>query len=565
MGKWIRVIPFAAAAVIIGLIQTVLLANERIKPYPNPFGRATVLAHPATAAETVQMLGEGAFAYRSGDSLVMVTTDAEGNAAETTRPLPAPGLFSDAQLTADSAVWIGDGGKLYGAEWSGSAWSAMRLLAEGGGMKGLSAVGGGVPGSDRVLLRYDEQALYAGVYRKGAEVTWSKLDLPNISSLAAASDPTDGGVGVVYATEHNGRVSLGFVKLAARSLQPVLQSKLKEVELASYNRLEHIAVGSDRSVWTAAYTISSSKSGKSYARLLTFPGDRPQAAEEIRLDLPVKRDAAVPAGSAAVPAGTSDAATGADVSDTVLHPAFVANPPGTSELVVSSVYVKNRRLTSQEVYRIGLTGGKPQLPAALVSHSAGFADYPALAYDGQGHALAVWLEPKGDDSYLVHYTSNLEPYRTRTDKLTGADYQRSAETLPLLWGIALLTALLSLKWIVLPAAYLLVLYTLREAHYDNHPALHFGISLGLYLASKLVLLGDYRKPQALELMPPAVQSVAAHLAIVALIAVLAYVSTKLLHRDADYRNAGLELLYFVALDIWMTNLWFAYFMSPASL
>lgn len=561
MRKWIKIIPFAAAAVVIGILHTMLLSNERVKPYPDPFGRATSLAHPATSAGPVQFIGGGSFAYRTGDALAIVTTDAEGRAAETTRPLPDTGLFSDAQLTAESAVWIGDGGKVYAAEWSGSAWSAKRALADGGGTKGLLAVAATTgAGSERVLLRYDEQALYAGSYKAGAAVKWTKLDLPDIRRMAAAVSPADGSIGVVYATERNGSFSLGFVKLAAGSLQPSQQSKLKDVELASYNRLEDLALGSDRSAWSAAYTISSSKSGKSYVRLLTIPGDRPEAAEDRKLDLPIR---AADAAASGVPAGTSAAA--ADVSDTVLHPAFVVSPSGTPELVVSSVYVKNRRLTSQEVYRIGISGGKAQLPPLMVSRNAGFAAYPALAYDSHGHALAAWLEPKADGFNQVYYASDQESYRARTDKLTGADYRRSAETLPLLWGIGLLTAILSLKWIVLPGVYLLVLYTWREAHYDNHPGLHFGVSLGLYMASKLILLGDYRKPQALELMPPALQSVYVHLAIVALIAVMAYFCTRLLRRDPDDRNAGLELLYFVLLDIWATNLWFAYFFSPASL
>ncbi|MBD0378911.1 hypothetical protein [Paenibacillus sedimenti] len=531
-------VPFLIIILMIGTIHTWMLAKEQSKPYPEPFGRATALPQPATDGGPVQIVGEGAFAYRSGSTLIYMKVKEDGQYVSETRPIPDTELFSSYKLTGNEAFWIGSGNKLYASEWSQGVWSPRKELS-GSAITGFQTTS--EPNGKRVLLAYSELELYAGIYKAGRAVSWSKLDIPGISRVQGVLDK-DGSIIVVYSAGKDGIVSIGYAKLEADTLRPLQEDKLKDVELAAFNKMEELEFSTYGTSMIAAYRISSSKSGKSYLRILSFPLDHPVTVEDHELQIPV---------------------TASSLSDTILHPTFAKAPSGELSLLVSSVYEKNRRLTSQEVYRIGFKDGKPTA-SMPISQSGGFAEYPAMTFIGES-ALVVWLDPMGDGQFHLNYATDHPAYKERTSKLTTDDIRIAAQTLPLLWGIGLLTALLGLKWIALPCLYLFALIGFRQHHYDSHPGFHFGLSIGMYLAAKALFIGDYRKATALQVMPPALQSLLAYFAILTLFAAIAYAVTRVWRRGLDERKVGLEFFYFVLLDGFMTNLWFSYFMSPAAL
>ncbi|WP_407872794.1 hypothetical protein [Paenibacillus sp. P36] len=530
------VVPFLAAMLLIGMIHMVMLAREQVMPFAEPYGRATLLPELASQAGPVQITGYQSFAYRSGNELIYVKIDNEGRSSSVVRPVPDAELFQSYRLIGEAkAVWIGASNKLYASEWDNENWSPRKLLTETeiNGVQALQA------GTDKtILLTYNDEALIVGISSGEDAPNWIKLNASGIKQVQGYMDK-NGMLSAVYATSREGNTALHVAKLDTKSGKTVVMEKLKDLELVN-RYLEDYTLYADNSLLKVAYTISSAKSGKSSLQMLTFPWNQPADIQDERIDLPSSE--------------TSD-------SDTILQPIFSETDTGEATLVVSSVYEKNRRLSSQEVYELSFH--ETQLESSSkISQNDGFAQYPKLVQSSDTR-LAVWLDSVNEASYRVYYATDQQPYRERMNRLTANDLRTAAENVPLLWGISLVTWFLSLKWIFLPGIYLLVLSAFWQHQYDSRPRLHFFISLGMYVGVKALFIRDYRKAEALQVMPEAFQPILSYLFMLMIMALLAYVSTRLWRKGLDDRNIGLELFYFVLLDVFMTNLWYSYFMSPA--
>ncbi|MGQ7887621.1 hypothetical protein [Paenibacillus sp. WC2504] len=535
--KLFTVVPFLAAMLLIGMIHMVMLAREQVMPFAEPYGRATLLPELASQAGPVQMTSPKTFAYRSGNELIYVKIDNEGRSSSVVRSVPDSEFFQSYRLIGEGkAVWIGANNKLYTSEWKNGNWSPKKLLTETE-MNGVQAIQGGTGKS--VLLTYNDEALFVGISSGDDAPNWIKLNASGIKQVQGFMDK-NGMLSAVYATSREGNTALHVVKLDTESGKTVVMEKLKDLELVN-RYLEDYTLYADNSLLRVAYTISSAKSGKSSLQMLTFPWDKPTDLQDERIDLPSSE--------------TSD-------SDTILQPIFSETDSGEATLVVSSVYEKNRRMSSQEVYQLSFH--ETQLESSTkISQFGGFAQYPNLAQEPDAR-IAVWLDPVNEASYRVYYATDQQPYQERMNRLTADDLRTAAENLPLLWGISLVTWFLSLKWIFLPGIYLLVLSAFWQHQYDSRQRLHFFISLAMYIVVKALFIQDYRKAVALQVMPEALQPILVYLCMLIITALLAYVSTRQWRKGLNDRNIGLELFYFVLLDVFMTNLWYSYFMSPAT-
>ncbi|CAH1195349.1 hypothetical protein PAECIP111891_00658 [Paenibacillus allorhizoplanae] len=537
--KLLTYVPFLAVIVIIGIIQSFMLANENVKPYPEPFGRATELPQLATYGEPVQMIGDGSFTYLAGKTLQIVTIDEEGRQSTESRPLPDVGVVRTYKMIdKDHVIWIGDSNKLYESEWKSGSWSSKNALMENEIVRVQTVVG---PKGNSVILAYNDSSLYVSEFHPNAKLTWTTLDIANVKQVHGVWDTSGDSLSLVYAVSKDGSESFHYAKLAEASWKPLVQIKLKDVDYAT-SSLDDMALGVDGSTFMTAYTTSSRKSGKSTLHMLTFTENQPNRIQDEVINLPV---------------------TKGNDSDTILHPTFTHSTSGEVTLVASSVYEKNRRQTSQEVYKISFKDGK-MLNAARISQFGGFSVYPIFAWN-QGSSLAIWLDAVNADTYRVYYTTDQLPYAERMNSIHAEDYQQAAGNLPLFWGIGVLTALISLKWILLPGLYLIVMSVFWQYHYDEHAKRHFGISMAMYLVVKALFIGDYRKPIALQVMPDFLQSVWVSLILLLLFAAISYGLTRLWRKGLSERNVGLEMFYFVVLDVFMTNMWYSFFMSPATL
>ncbi|OAS16443.1 hypothetical protein [Paenibacillus oryzisoli] len=537
--KLLTYVPFLAIIIVIGIIQSFMLANENVKPYPEPFGRATELPELATYGESVQVIEEGVFTYLAGKTIAFNSLDEEGRNGAESRPLPDTGVFQGYKMIDKNHIlWIGDGNQLYASEWKNGSWSPKTTLIANE-IDHLQMVIG--PHEENVLLAYNESMLYVGEFHPNVKMTWTKLDIGNIKQIQGVWDASGSGISLVYAISQDGKESFHYAKLAKSTWMPQLQLKLKDIDNAT-SSLDEIALARDGSTYITAYTTSSRKSGKSTLHKITFPSDQPNMLQDEVINLPVTK--------------------GID-SDTILHPSFMKLTSNEVTLVVSSVYEKNRRQTSQEVYKVDFKDGK-MLKAERVSQFGGFAVYPTYA-SYMGNAFAVWLDAVNEGTYRVYYATDQIAYQERLNSLRAADVQEAAGNLPLFWGIGVLTALISLKWILLPGLYLIVSSVFWQYHYDEHAKRHFGIAMAMYLIVKALFLGDYRKPIALQVMPDFLQSVWWSLVLLLLFAGISYVLTRLWRKGLTERNVGLEMFYFVVLDVFMTNMWYSFFMSPAAL
>ncbi|CAN7542928.1 hypothetical protein LJR153_003914 [Paenibacillus sp. LjRoot153] len=537
--KLLTYVPFLAIIVIIALIQTFMLANENVKPFPEPFGRATELPQLAAYGEPVQMIANGSFTYRAGKTLEFVTIDEEGRHRTESRPIPDAGSFhAFKMLDMDHIIWIGDSNKLYASEWKSDSWSLKNALIANEIGHVQTVVG---PNGENVLLAYNDSSLYVSEFHPNANLTWTKLDIVNVKQIQGVWDTSAGSISLVYAVSKDGNESFHYAKLGNTTWIPLSQMKLKDLDNAT-SSLDEMTLAVDGSSFITAYTTSSRKSGKSSLHKLTFPANQPDKIQDEVLNLPV--------------------AKGID-SDTILHPMFMKASSGEVTLVVSSVYEKNRRQSSQEVYKIGFKDGKV-VDSSRISQFGGFAVYPTFA-SYNGSSIAIWLDAVNAETFRVYYATDQLPYQERMNSLRAEDLQQAAGNLPLFWGIGVLTALISLKWILLPGLYLIVISVFWQYHYDEHAMRHFGISMAMYLIVKALFIGDYRKQIALQVMPDFLQSVWASLFLLLLFALISYFITRLWRKGLSERNVGLEMFYFVVLDVFMTNMWYSFFMSPATL
>jgi hypothetical protein len=537
--KLFTYVPFLVVVVLIGIIQTFMLVNEQVKPYPEPFGRATELPYQATTGEPVSLLSESVFAYQAGQALEYARIDEEGRNHIETRSLPDTGMMHSVRFVReDNVIWIGEGNQLYASQWVNGAWSPKNLLIDSQIEEVQSIVG--LKG-ETILLASNESILYVGAYLPTVTIKWSKLDIPNMQQLKAIVDE-QGDLSLVYSLNIEATQTFHYAKLASETWLPMVQHPLKSLELVT-SSLDDLALGYDGSKFLAAYTTSSRKTGKSSLHMLTFPKNQTDQVSDEALNIPVN-------------AGGID-------SDTILHPAFTHAASGEASFVVTSGYEKNRRFSSQEVHQLIFKDGK-LASTQRISQFDGFAEYPGLSIAG-GKSLSTWLDPINAESFRVYYATDQPSYQERMNAMTSQDIQKAAENLPLLWGIALLTSLLSLKWIVLPGLYLIVISVFWQYHYDANPKLHFGISLAMYLAVKAAFISDFRKNLALQVMPDMLQSIWFHLLVLIIFAAISYVSTRIWRTGLDDRNVGLEMFYYVMLDVCITNVWYAFFMSPATL
>ena len=198
----------------------------------------------------------------------------------------------------------------------------------------------------------------------------------------------------------------------------------------------------------------------------------------------------------------------------------------------------------------------------VASKFRGFTEYPALAYTDQGAEVLFWLNHLNEREYEVLYTTNQPGYKEWVNRITASDYVWGLESLPLFWGIGVLALLIGVKWIVLPALYLLGVLLLREALYYKHERLHFWLAVSMYLLVKVLLIGDVKKPVVLEVMPAFMQHSYVFYLTTAIVFLFSYGWTLLRNRRVDDGNPGTAFAYLVGIDIFTTILWYSYFLSP---
>jgi hypothetical protein len=91
------------------------------------------------------------------------------------------------------------------------------------------------------------------------------------------------------------------------------------------------------------------------------------------------------------------------------------------------------------------------------------------------------------------------------------------------------------------------------------------ILIGMYALVKVLTIGDYKKPIALEMMPEFMRQGYFAYLILVLVLLLRYGWMVVWRRRLDERSPLKEFAYLAVVDIYFTTLWYSYFLSPAHL
>jgi hypothetical protein len=537
--KLLAYAPFILGAVVIICLQMMLLTIQQIKPFPEALGRETKLTTLASSSDAAQPVGPNEFVYLSGDSLAYVSLDEAGNSTIAQRPLPSPDLRGSYpyRLFRDRAFWVGSDQRIYTSEWRQDQWTPKRLLND----KETKALDVSSNKEGYFLIWSDLAAVYAGNLAKEEQVAWSSYPFSNVTKLQAAVNE-QGNLSAAVVSEQVASSDFYVLRLNS-ALQIEQQARVKNLVLPDFNRLDDIAIGQSKSTTYLFYTVSSIKSGKSFLNKLSMPTGTLAAVSEEQVKVLSMQ--------------------GRD-SDTVLHPYILPGQNDELQAVITSFYEKDRRFAHQEPYLLTFKEGI-KVKEQRLSGFRGFAEHPMLFVNDKGNKQAVWLNRKDESSFEVLYATDQPSYVKRKNVATREDQVESLKNLPLFWGIGLLTILISLKWIALPFLYLLIMISVRERHLISHASQHMGILIGMYALVKILTISDFKKPIALELMPDYMQQGYFAYLLLAVVLFISWGWTQIWRRRLDERNPLKEFAYMAMLDIFLTTLWYSYFLSPAHL
>jgi hypothetical protein len=537
--KLLTYAPFVLGTLVIIYLQMMLLTAQQIKPFPESYGRETKLDIDATDAIAPQTVGPHEFGYLSGESLTYVSLDDSGKSSIVQRPLPSSDLTGGRpyRFFGDQIFWVGSDQRLYTSHWQEGKWTAKLKLndMETNAFDVLTRKEG------YFIVWSDPGSVYAGKVDLGKQTAWTSYPFAKVTKLQAASDERGNLSAAVVSVQ--GDTSDFYILRFSEVLQLEQQALVKHLTLPGFNKFDDMAYGLTKSTAYVFYTVSSTKSGKSFLTKLSMPVGNLSSISEERVNV---------------------LSMLGNESDTNLHPYLI---PGSNDqllAVITAFYEKDRRFAHQEpyilTYKAGVKTGEQRL-----SGYRGFAEHPMLFINEKGNGQAVWLNRKDAGKFEVLYTTDQPGYAQRMNVFTQEDQAASLKNLPLFWGIGLLTVLISVKWLALPFLYLLIMISIRENELVSHTNRHMAILIGMYALVKVLTIGDYKKPIALEMMPEFMQQGYFAYLILVLVLLLSYGWMVVWRRRLDERSPLKEFTYLSVIDIYFTTLWYSYFLSPAHL
>jgi hypothetical protein len=537
--KLLTYAPFVMGTLVIIYLQMMLLTTQQIKPFPEGYGRETKLNTDATDAKAAQTVGPHEFGYLSGESLTYVSMDDSGKSSIVQRPLPSLDLTGGRpyRLISDRIFWVGSDQRLYTSQWQEGKWTAKLMLND----KETQAFDVLIRKEVFFVVWSDPNTVYVGNFVPEKQTAWTSYPFSKVTKLQAASDE-QGNLSTALAVEQADTTDFYILRFNS-VLQLEQQAQVKHLTLPGFNRFDDMAYGLTKSTAYVFYSVSSIKSGKSFLTKLSMPIGNMSTVSEERVNV---------------------LSMLGNESDTVLHPYVIPGLNDQLMAVITSFYEKDRRFAHQEPYILtfkeGVKTGEQRLSGFL-----GFAEHPMLFFNEKGNGQAVWLNRKDAGKFEVLYATDQAGYVQRKNVFTQEDQVVSLKNLPLFWGIGLLTILISFKWLALPFLYLLIMISVRERELVSHANRHMAILIGMYALVKVLTIGDYKKPIALEMMPDFMQQGYFAYLILAAVLLVSYGWTLVWQRRLDERSPLKEFAYLAAVDIYFTTLWYSYFLSPAHL
>lgn len=537
--KFTALLPFLVIIVICVAAQTVMLSDQQFLPYPEPFGRETPISVPASGS-TLQQTADSEFAYISDSSLTYAKLDSAARVQLSSGALPEQdkSQINNLKLTHEQAYWTDSNHHLFTSRLENAKWTPKTQLST----DTITAFDIISDSKGDFVVWSSGQKIELGQLRDQKLIPLQSISSGDVQLLKAAKDK-QGTLAIAAVVKTSDNVTdLWLFQAPAAADAPIKQVKVKSISLSAFMRVDELQVGLDSSHVYLFYETLSSKSMKTNVQYASMPWNSlsPVADGELEIKLGNSR------------------------FEQPHQPFVAAIQQNELRMAVTAMYVKNSRFSRPEPFLVTFKNGIP-VGATLVSASRGYAANPIYLSSDKGEMQVAWLWPKNETSSDVFYTTDNAAYKQQMNQLNAKDFVWSLKNVPLFFGMAFMVLLISFKWFPLSYLYLFVLLLFKENDLDKKARLHFWVATGMYLMIKTIFIGDYYKPSAIENMPAFITHSYSPYVFILISFLFSYVSTRSWRRHLDGRYPIREFSYFLAVDILLSTLWYAYFFTTVSI
>ncbi|WP_152559299.1 hypothetical protein [Tumebacillus flagellatus] len=512
--------------------------TAQVKPFLDPFGRSAKVG-TMTPNRPVELIGENKYAYLKDQNLVLATLDpATETVKEEQRPIPNQDMFAytNYKLLGDDLFWVGKGQTLKWAKWQGSAWSQPQEVAQKVTALQLQEAGG-------------KKLLWVGVagnlnaYEIGSDQLTLIKNFPhtNVETLTAALD--DQGVDHIGVVDNinGGLYKLTYSTLDTKTWQGSAPVPVSELSLNTDSSVDAGSFGVDGQNGYFLVTYKIGKLGIKTLNLYSFPLGSPENVQHTTI-VPhtfMGDEAKFVYDGVIMPGREQDGLKFGFVASTADSPRFEGN----------------------ELYIGTLQNGQWKGDAARLTNIHKIALNPVL--QKKGSAISVFFtEETTFSTFDIYSTTNNPTYAEASNKLTADDFKMSAMQVPVYLGSAIIQFFIALAWPCASYIYLMYFVLRREDALYDSASRHFWVAVVLYLISQISLFLAYGNLNNWRIYAP--EWLHTNFAIALLFiafALLCSLITWIIRKTFYERNAIVEFSYFTMLNLWLTLLGVAYWMT----
>lgn len=458
--KWMAVL-----VVAIFVHHAWLWVVQNVGPFPETFGRETVLA--ATAADMPPaVFPDRTIVAPEGDFLVFYRFDPPaGPWVVKKMPVPHPSFKRCTQyaVAGDTVYWIA-GRKLSGSRLSGGEWGPVFDLGE--------AVSFDVKVSDQrtYLAVSDDRQLRISVRTGDAPSPWSSVPIQDAARVKIDFHPNGNLLIASLAEYGTAGKALWWTEWDSRQAKVIRQAKLRFSRTDGSGNVISFALKTDRSAANLLYAVETANGGES-VHLTRIPLNNPDGAQTVE-----------------VPVG--------DISGRFSGRRTDSPVCGGENDTFQTVIAKDG-----QVFWLCFWRGE-KIGEERISAKSALAAHPVLTENGgDGTRVAVWLRRGLDGTFQIAAAGDHPEYRNQMNRIRLRDVLLAAGQLPTLLAGSAFALAASVKWLVLP--YLLTgilrLPAKRLKRLDGKAG--FWGAVALYLAVKSALIGQFYGAGTIVYMP----------------------------------------------------------------
>lgn len=471
--KFRRWMVFVILLLLMTAHHTAFVIIRDVFPFSDTFGRGTSFGR-TTSAEPVTVFADGSIAYWEQAQIQWVTWD-EKLHPQTVKQMPLPdssaSQATQRQILKQGLAWIANQ-QLYLSLLQGDHWGPVYALGE--------SVAFAVAEQENrlILVTSDDLQVRMATLTGNRMSDWQSLRIQDVTHIQVSSQP-NGHLYIASLADYgaNGK-SIWWTEWDPERKQVIAQSKIHSFQVENTRRIESFQLGVEA---TRAYIFHADRTeGQDDSRL--FVTDFP-------LDAPNRTEAREVHGSAdGQPAAGIWGKRTADLR--APWPA-VRSDGGLDVAVTAGGQVRLLRFQDgKQTAAIRVTNGR----------TSGYA--PVAVESGNGREQTVlWLERKGKGAYEILASGNQPDYREQTNRLRASDWLGAIGQVINGEAGVILALAASLKWLLLPYLYLAAARFWKKGKTLPNEWFQARIAGLLYLAVKMMLIGQFYSEELLSMMP----------------------------------------------------------------